>query len=126
LVDWKDGGKVVIEYDPTIGEQKKADVVDYSNVDLRASKLFRLKNVKVKLVLTVVNLFNQKRLFIGGMSSAQYDRYRESLHFPFEEGEQKGNDKWGEWNKEHIDVGWFTTPIFINPRRILVGLRVNF
>jgi len=126
LVDWKDGGKVVIEYDPTTGEQKKADVVDYSNVDLRASKLFRLKNVKVELVLTVVNLFNQKRLFIGGMSSAQYDRYRESLHFPFEEGEQKGNDKWGEWNKEHIDVGWFTTPIFINPRRILVGLRVNF
>jgi len=45
---------------------------------------------------------------------------------PWEEGEQHGHDKWGEYNKDHIDTGWFTAPLFLNPRRILIGFRVNF
>jgi hypothetical protein len=60
------------------------------------------------------------------MSTVQYNNYKESLHFPFEEGEEKGNDKWGEWDKEHIDLGWFQAPLFLNPRRVLIGLRIKF
>lgn len=125
LMDWRDGGKIDIEYDPLTGERKRAEVVDYFNIDLRASKLFAVGGVNAEIVLTVTNLLNIKRLYTGGMSVAQYNRYKESLHFPFEEGDQKGNDKWGEWDKEHIDIGWFTAPLFLNPRRILLGLRFN-
>jgi hypothetical protein len=77
------------------------------------------------LGVTISNLFNQKRLNIGGMSSTQYNSYKTSLRFPFEEGEQNGDDKWGEWDKDHIELGWFETPIFLNPRRIVISLSVD-
>jgi len=60
------------------------------------------------------------------MSTSQYDAYKESLHFPFETGDQHRDDQMGEWDKEHINIGWFTAPLFLNPRRALVGLRINF
>jgi hypothetical protein len=101
-------------------------VVDYFNFDLRVSKLIRVAGVNMEAVVTVQNLLNQKRLSYGNMSTAQFDRYKNSLHLPFESGDQHGNDKLGEWDKDHIDIGWFTAPLFLNPRRALLGLRVNF
>ncbi len=139
--EWRDGGKIVMKYDPITGKQFKVDVVDYFNVDLRASKSFRVGRLNAEFVITVNNLLNQKRLNIGGMSTAQYSRYKESLRFWYEEDEQvvdkttgevvdviknHGNDKWGEFNKDYIDTGWYTAPIFLNPRRILVGFRYSF
>lgn len=123
--EWHDGGKQILNPQEAEERQKRIEVVDYSNVDLRASKQFRVASAGLELVVTVQNLFNQKRLSFANMSTAQYDRYKESLHLPFESGEQHGNDKLGDWNKRHIDVGWFTTPLFLNPRRVLLGLRIN-
>jgi len=125
LYDWRDGGEIILFEDPVTGEQKKADIVDYSNLDLRVSKAFSIHGTDIEFVVTVSNLLNQKILYTSGMSTVQYNNYKESLHFPFEEGEEKGNDKWGEWDKEHIDYGWFTAPLFLNPRRILLGLRIK-
>ncbi len=124
--EWRDGGKQIINPQEPEEQQKKIEIVDYSNVDMRASKLIRFANINMEFVVTVQNLFNQKRLSFGNMSSAQFDRYKNSLHLPFESGDQHGNDKLGEWNKDHIDIGWFTAPLFLNPRRVLLGLRVNF
>jgi hypothetical protein len=73
----------------------------------------------------VENLLDQKKLYIPGMSVAQYTRYKESLRFPFEEGEEHGDDRWGEWDKDHIDLGWYQAPLFLNPRRALLGLRIS-
>ncbi len=126
FLEWRDGGKQIINPQEPEEQQKKIEIVDYSNVDLRASKLFRFANVNTELVVTVQNLFNQKRLSFGNMSTAQFDRYKNSLHLPFESGDQHGNDKLGEWKKDHIDIGWFTAPLFLNPRRVLLGVRVNF
>ena len=126
LCDWEDGGKIVIYEDAITGEQQKTDIVDDFNLDLRASKSFNIHGTDIEFVITVTNLLNQKKLFTDGMSTAQYNYYKESLHFPFEEGDQKGNDKWGEWDKEHIDIGWFQAPLFLNPRRVLIGLRITF
>jgi len=126
MFDWEDGGKVTLEYDPITGEQKRIDAVDYSNLDLRISKVIAVRDVNIEFVATVFNALNQKRLNISGMSTSQYFLYKESLHLPWEEGDQHGNDKWGEYDKEHIDTGWFTAPLFLNPRRVLVGIRVNF
>jgi hypothetical protein len=123
--EWRDGGNVVINPLEAEENQQKIGVVDYSNVDLRASKQLRLGFSSLELVLTMQNLLNQKRLSYGNMSTAQYDRYKQSLHLPFESGEQHGNDKLGEWDKPHIDVGWFTAPLFLNPRRVLLGVRIN-
>ncbi|MDZ7290018.1 MAG: TonB-dependent receptor [candidate division KSB1 bacterium] len=125
FVEWRDGGKVILNPQEPVEKQRRIEVVDYSNVDLRASKQLRFGSANLELVVTVQNLLNQKRLTYGNMSTAQYDRYKESLHLPFESGEQHGNDKLGDWNKPHIDIGWFTAPLFLNPRRVLLGLRLN-
>ncbi|MFB0515858.1 MAG: TonB-dependent receptor domain-containing protein [Candidatus Neomarinimicrobiota bacterium] len=124
--EWRDGGKYVARRDAITGVETKVAVVDYSNTDLRASKAVDIGGVNTEIVLTVRNLFNQKRLYVGAMSTAQAERYKDSLKFPFEEGTEKGNDKWGEWDKEHIELGWFTAPLFPNPRQVLLGLRFNF
>ena len=58
------------------------------------------------------------------MLRTQYDEYKASLRFPF----QGGNDSWGQWKSDdgHIKTGWWDAPIFLNPRRVLLGLRLNF
>jgi len=126
MFDWRDGGKITIDEDPVTGELRRVDVVDYSNLDLRFSKIIKINDIDIELVMTVFNAFNQKRLNINGMSVSQYNLYKESLHFPWESDDQHGNDKWGEYEKDHINIGWFKAPLFLNPRRVLVGLRINF
>ncbi|MDD3716847.1 MAG: TonB-dependent receptor [Candidatus Marinimicrobia bacterium] len=122
---WADGGEIVIRTDPLTGEQLKAKIVDYSNTDLRAVKRFALAEHYLELGVTITNLFNQKRLYTGGMSSTQYNNYKNSLKFPFEDGDEHGNDKWGEWNKDYIDTGWLEAPVFLTPRRIVVSLTLD-
>jgi len=124
--NWDDRGEIVIKQDMVTGEQYKADVVDYTNVDAKLTKDIYLGGLTCEIGVTVFNLLNQKRLYIGGMNTAQYSRYQESLKFPFEEGEEHGDDKWGEWDKEHIDTGWFDAPIFLNPRRIVANISFSF
>ncbi len=124
-VKWADGGEAVMRTDPITGAQQKADIVDYTNTDLKAGKRIQAGNHYLELSVRITNLFNQKRLYIGGMSNTQYNNYEESLKLPFEEGEEHGDDKWGEWDKEHIDTGWFEAPIFLNPRRITLNLSVD-
>jgi len=124
--NWRDGGTIVIKQDMVTGEQFKAEVVDYTNFDAKLSKNFVLGGLNCEFGITVFNLANEKRLNISGMNASQYTIYRESLKLPFEEGEEHGNDKWGEWDKEHIDTGWFKAPIFLNPRRIVANLSFSF
>jgi Carboxypeptidase regulatory-like domain/TonB-dependent Receptor Plug Domain len=122
---WADGGKVVIQTDPITGIQDKADIVDYTNTDLKAGKRIKVGDHYLELGVTISNLFNQKRLYIGGMNATQYNNYKTSLKFPFEDGDEHGDDKWGEWDKDHIEIGWFEAPIFLNPRRVVVSLSVD-
>lgn len=122
---WADGGEIVLRTDPLTGEQQKAKVVDYSNTDLRLVKRFAVGEHYLEFGVTVSNLFNRKRLYTGGMSATQYNNYKDSLKFPFEEGDEHGNDKWGEWNKDYIDTGWFEAPIFLTPRRIVATLSLD-
>jgi len=126
FVEWRDGGSQIINPQEPVSQQKEIGIVDYSNLDLRASKSARIGGLNIEFVLTVQNLLNQKRLAYWNMSSSQYDRYKTSLHLPFESGDQHGNDKLGTYDKDYIDTGWFTAPLFLNPRRVLLGFRVNF
>jgi len=122
---WVDGGKIVLNTDPITGAQDKVDILDYTNTDLKAGKRIKVANHYLELGVTITNLLNQKRLYVGGMGLTQYNIYKESLKFPFEEGEFKGTDKWGEWNKDYIKTGWFEAPIYLNPRRVVISLSVD-
>lgn len=122
---WSDGGEIIINTDPITGAQDKVDIVDYTNTDFKASKRFKVGGQFMELGLTVTNLFNKKRLYTGGMGITQYNNYKESLKFSFEEGDEHGDDKWGEWDKDYIDTGWFEAPIYLNPRRIVVNLSID-
>lgn len=125
--EWRSGGQML--WNPTEPDVKKwqwLDVVNYSNMDLRASKMFKFGVMNLELVLTIQNVLNQKRLEVGNMSTSQLDAYKNSLHLPFYSGDKKGNDKWGEWDKDYIKILWPQAPLFLNPQNILLGVRIVF
>ena len=129
LFDWQSGGQMLWnpqETDPKLQEWVK--VVDYTNLDLRLTKTLSVSKVNFQLILTVQNVLNEKRLDIDNMTPNQLTDYKNSLHLPFLSGDMKGNDEWGDIpspSKPYIDVGWWTAPIFLDPRRILLGVRVD-
>ena len=165
--EWKDGGDQIINPSEPESEWRRIEIVDYYNLDLRASKMFAVGNTNVEVVLTVQNLLNIKRLSYGNMTQSQYNAYRDSLRIEeIYTGAQR--DKLGEYNRdeyawetasykvrkgwynfkeslysrlgwnfdqekpwrrgtnEHIDTGWYDAPLYLNPRRVLVGVRVHF
>ena len=71
--------------------------------------------------MQVYNLFNYK----GFVNPQYWNSYVGSLHFPWEQGEQKGNDKLGDYKQDYINIGWYSWNQFINPRDIFFGLRIQ-
>ncbi len=127
LYEWREGGYAIWNpEEPNPDLQQRVDIVDYSNVDLRVSKMFNVPTGRLELIMTVSNLLNTRRLATGNMLPQQLTDYKNSLRLPFRGGELEGNDKWGEWDKEHLDVGWYTAPVFLNPRRFLFGVRLQY
>ncbi len=123
--EWQSGGQIL--WNPEQADPKLriyVPRVDYWNMDLRASKAFDLAFGDVEFVVTIKNLTNNKFLIPENMTKAQLDAYKSSLKLPF----QGGSDKWGQWESSdnHIKVGWLEAPIFLNPRRVILGMRVNF
>jgi hypothetical protein len=122
--EWRDGGRILWNpEEPDLKNRIYVDAIDYWNIDFRGSKAFTLGATNLELVLTIKNLTNNKWLIPENMLRTQYDEYKASLRLPF----QGGNDQWGQWKSDdgHIKIGWWDAPIFLNPRRILLGLRVN-
>ncbi len=123
--EWRDGGRIL--WNPQEADIKNriyVDAIDYWNIDFRGSKAFNMSFGSLELVLTIKNLTDNKFLVPSNMTQSQYDAYKASLRFPH----QGGSDKWGQWKSDdgHINIGWWDAPIFLNPRRIIVGARVNF
>ena len=160
--EWRDQGDVILNPQEPEAEQIRIGVVDYVNLDLRASKKFNLNNVDVEFVVTVQNLLNIKRLSYANMTQEQYSEYKESLHTEKDLYSSEKLDKLGEYprdeyawetamykfrrglynfkrflgmkaekpwrwgDNDHIKIGWYDTPLYLNPRRVLIGIRVNF
>ena len=106
--------------------------------------------------MDVRNVFNIKQLnFAGFSSNYDYVDYLESLRFSWEEGDQKGDDRLGEYRpngvdfdpleanptndpaitarnndrisrKSYIDMPDVTSVTFLNPRSFTFGLRFSF
>jgi len=121
LFEWRDGGRILMNSgEPDIKKWIYANVVDWWNIDLRASKMFVTPYGNLEFVLTVKNLTDNKFLTPENMTQTQYSAYKASLKTP----DKGGNDKWGEYKKNYINIGWWQAPIFLNPRRMIVGLRL--
>jgi hypothetical protein len=122
LFTWEDGGKSLLNPDAPLREQIYVDVIDYHNTDLLLEKRFEFSSMRFGVYMQVKNVFN----FKGFPNPYNWTAYVESLKFPHEKGNQKGNDKLGDWDKDYIDLGWNTYSQFINPRDIFFGVRFQF
>ncbi len=123
--EWRSGGQILLNpEEPDVKLRNWVDVVNYWNIDMRASKAFETPVGNFEIVLTIKNLTNNKWLNTSNMTQTQYDAYKNSLKTP----DKGGNDKWGQYKSSdnHINVGWWEAPVFLNPRRILIGLRLDF
>ena len=121
---WQSGGQMLLNpEEPDVKLRNYVDIVNTWNIDLRASKSFSTSFGDLEFVLTVKNLTDNKWLNTANMTQAQYSEYKQSLRTP----DKGGSDKWGQYKSDdnHIKVGWWTAPIFLNPRRILLGVRFN-
>lgn len=122
LQDWSDGGKTLLNPDALLSEQHYAEEIDWWNTDLLVEKRIHVGGIRLGLFMNIRNVFN----FKGYPSPLYWNKYVDSLHLPWETGDQKGNDKLGEWDKEYIDLGWNTWAHFINPRDIFFGIRIQY
>ena len=125
LFEWHAGGSILLnpeESDPKL--QNWVDIVNYWNIDMRASKAIHTPFGNLEVVLTVQNLTNNKWLNTNNMTLQQYSDYKNSLKTP----DKGGSDEWGQYKSSdnHINVGWWEAPIFLNPRRYLIGIRLDF
>lgn len=130
--EWRAGQDVLLNAgEPDVKKQIWAESVNRWNIDLRASKAFNTKYGSLEFVVTVKNLTNNKWLEINNMRQDQRDEYFKSLRLPHEKPATDDglsyNDKVGQYKSDdnHIKTGWYDTPLFLNPRRIVLGLRLN-
>jgi outer membrane receptor protein involved in Fe transport len=121
LQEWADGGKQNLTPEAAISEQHWADVIDYWNTDIMLEKRFRVFNNRLSAYMQVKNLFNYK----GFPNPFYWNKYVDSLHFPWETGSQKGNDKLGDYKQDYIELGWNNWSQFVNPRDIFFGIRIQ-
>ncbi|MGE5314884.1 MAG: carboxypeptidase-like regulatory domain-containing protein [Acidobacteriota bacterium] len=118
--EWRSNGRYLSN--PEVSDVKDRiyiDAINYWNMDFRGSKMFDIGVGELELVLTVKNLTNNKWLTVGNMTRDQLIAYKASL--------QPG-DKWGQYKSDdnHIKLDWWEAPLFLNPRMILLGARLNF
>jgi hypothetical protein len=121
--EWRDGGSFLFNPTAPVEDQIYFERVDRWNIDFRGSKAFHTSLGILEFVVTIQNLTNNKWLEVGNMTQKQYDEYVKSLNTP----NKGGSDKWGQYKSDdgHIKTGWYETPIFLNPRRIILGFRLN-
>ncbi|MCU7493927.1 MAG: TonB-dependent receptor [Ignavibacteria bacterium] len=100
------------------------DRVSRWNINMRLSKAFNTQYGSLEFMLTVQNLTNNKYLEVGNMADADYKAYINSLKTP----DKGGNDKFGDYNSDdgHIVLPWWQMPLFLNPRKIVLGASLNF
>ena len=156
LAEWKTGSYTTYNPNSIPGIQNNVQWVDWFNLDIRLSKVFDLEWFDLQVYLDVSNAFDHKQLnFAGFADNFDYQDYLASLNFPWEEGEEKGDDKIGEYrsynvkydplepnpnndpeiskrndkrkeNKSYIDMPNISSFAFLNPRRFTLGIKIDF
>jgi outer membrane cobalamin receptor len=119
--EWRDGGEVLLNQDQTLVTlQNWVEAVNYWNIDFRLTKQFYLIGSNLEISLIVKNLTNNKWLTTAHMTQAESSEYRIQL--------EENGGKWGEYKPDHLakvfDNSWENV-LFLNPRRVIFGVRVN-
>jgi len=73
----------------------------------------------------VAGLMDYKN-YAGFSDVYDYEDYLASLHFSWEEREQKGNDRVGEYKKDYVDMPNLKNLLFLNPRSVKFGIKMSF
>lgn len=157
IADWKTGRYDTYNPHNIPGIFANVQWKDWHNLDLRIAKLFRLGRYNFQFYLDVHNALNTKYMSYAGFSSYRDDYlpYLESLNFPWETGEEKGNDLIGEYRPENVaydplEANPYHDPVikarnderkrtkayinnpdikaltFLNPRDIVFGVKIHF
>ena len=101
--------------------------LDYYNTDLKLSRYFKMAGIEFQVYMDVTNALNQKRLNSGAFDSSEWREYMESLKFSYENGEDQGTDRVGEYKKDYVKLPIRNEyQLFLYPRDIFLGLRINF
>lgn len=125
LYRYRDGGKIRLAYaDPEDPTEPYVDVVDFQVVNATLEKTMQIGGIQAAFYVEVRNLFNRKQLNLAGIENMA--DYQSSLKLPFEEGEEKGNDKIGDYEQSYIELSSFWWSHFLNPRDWWFGIRFNF
>ena len=117
---WSDGGRYLTNPDARVGQRRYVDAIDWYNTDVQLNRQFTIGGNTIGFYAQVTNLTNYR----GFPNAQNFIRYTESLRFPWYQGDRKGNDRWGEWDKDHINLGYHTWNQFINPRQFSLGFRM--
>ncbi len=156
LGNWVAGSYATYNPNAIPGVVDNVQWVDYYDVDLRLTKYLKFLGLDLQVYMDVTNVFNFKYLnFAGFADNYDYLAYLGSLCFPWETGDQKGNDRIGDYrpngvafdplepnptndpaisarnnarkaNKSYIDMPNVTSMTFLNPRDYHFGIRFNF
>lgn len=122
IFGWSDGGEVLYDPNASLSARHWMEIKDWSNTDMMIEKKFRINGQEVLVYAQINNLFNQKRL----SNIQNYISYLSSLHLPWESGEQNGNDQYGNYEADYLDLGWYEWTQFLNPRDVYIGIRISF
>ncbi|MCF7922562.1 MAG: TonB-dependent receptor [Candidatus Marinimicrobia bacterium] len=122
ITGWSDGGKFILDETASLAARQWVEAVDWTNTDLSIEKATHIGNNDLVIYASITNLFNQKRL----TNVERYTSYLSSLKLPFESGDQNGNDKYGDYEADYLELGWYSWTQFLNPRDVFIGMRFSF
>lgn len=156
LADWRTGTYYTYNPSELPGVVDNTQWRDWWNVDLRLAKSVNFYDTEFQFYMDVSNLFNFKYLNYAGFAD-NYDWlfYLESLNFSYEEGEEHGSDRIGDYRplgvayealelnptndpeitarnkvrkdkRTYIDNPNITSLTFLNPRKFTFGVKISF
>jgi outer membrane receptor protein involved in Fe transport len=160
IANWRAGSHATYNPYNIPGVSNNVQWVDYWGADLRLAKDFRgfgdlLKNFSFQIYMDITNVFNFKFLnYAGFVDSYDYQDYLSSLCFDWETGDQKGEDRIGDYRpgdvaydplvpnpnndpeitaannrrkdtKSYINMPNNESVSFLNPRYFSFGIRIN-
>jgi outer membrane receptor protein involved in Fe transport len=157
LFDWRTGRYETFNPQNLPGVIDDVQWIDWYNVNLRLSKQLDFEDFFLNIYMDIGNLFNYKYMSEAGFANTISDRntYLESLNFSWETGEEKGNDRVGDYrpvgvaydplepnpnsdsaikkrndkrkeDKSYIDMPNIKSLTFLNPRRFTFGIKIGF